>query len=165
MSSADNPYASPLALRESHHREFLHGLKAASIGQLVISSLELLVTALTIYGLVYCLIENPSQPAVGGPFFRDGVISVLVNLACFAKTLTAFFGAIWMRFRAKYNAAVAGALASLAGLGFLPLFYGSGFGTHDFSSILLLLGAPFGAWAIYSLLKKETRAAFAEAEK
>jgi hypothetical protein len=164
MPFTENPFASPLSLREIRHKEFLHGLQAAAMGLVVISFIEFLVTTLTIFGLVYCLVENPSQPAVGGPTFRDGVISVLVNLACLAKTITAFFGALWMRDRIKYRAAFAGACASLAGLAFLPLFYRSGFGTHDFSSILLLLGAPFGAWSLIALLRKDTRAAFAEAK-
>lgn len=155
----ENPYDSPLAPVSSPQR-LPYGLQVAAIALLVIAFIELTFSGLSILVVSYSLAENPSKPAVGGPFFWDGVTSVIVNLVFCARTVTVIFGAIWIRFKVQYRFALAGAIASLLGIVFLPIFIGAAFGTHGFAAILVLLNAPFGAWALFALLRTDTRIAF-----
>ncbi len=139
-----NPYMAPLAPSngERGRREIVHALRIPSIGMLVLSLIWCCFAAMfvTVFAMLFIREFLESGSARGVVIPKDEAAEALI----FVSSFFIAFGAWCMRRTIHYRVAVAAAV--IACIPFLTPW--------------IVLGIPFGIWALVVLRRKDVRAAF-----
>lgn len=135
--SGENPYSSPVAEPGvEKQKDPLTGLHSAGMALFLISMMELMISAFM--SLVYLI--KSFEEAARTPMIDPRILLALALIGCL-RSLLILVSAVCMRHHRRYALAITGAIFASIG----PI------------------SAPFGVWAFIALLRKDTRAAFAEA--
>jgi hypothetical protein len=164
MDPSENPYKSPesqtnsreneqsgsepapFQLTEADRKNSAYWLQGAALGLIIISLLELCVTGLMIFFIASeATWEINTRVQNRGSSFEP-MMGLVAATVCFLRSIMVLVGATCMRLQKNYRLAQAGAVMSLMGIVFMPLWF----------------GVPFGLWACIALATKKTQAAFAE---
>jgi hypothetical protein len=145
MTNSENPYASPSAMPDFSKRDlFRHRIRPPALGLVILGSLMLLsIVALITNDVFWNLMGRSQYAETRIDWWKDYWLPFA--LSAVGSGVGIYGGILMLRLR-HFRICVAAAVASL-----IPCF--SAFG---------LLGIPFGAWALFVLWQKHTRAAFAE---
>jgi hypothetical protein len=153
MQDDENPYTSPKANLEripsqkiptnKPAKESMFNLDGAAMGLLIVSSFELLYLA----PIAVALLLGATTGLASGTTSLRTPLSVTTALALCLRSTLIMISAFCMHKRRFYGFALLGAILPFTGIVFVPLWF----------------SIPFGIWAFVILLRKDTRAAFAEA--
>lgn len=145
MSVNENPYAPPFGME--NRGNFFYWLQAAALGLIVISLLELATETLMLYFMTEELAAQQNIRLIEGDTPSISILNFVAAVACILRSLLVLIGASCMRLRRRYGLSLAGAILSIMGVVYPPLWF----------------GIPFGIWALVILLQKQTRVAFTNA--
>jgi hypothetical protein len=155
MQPAENPYASPqstpatippqLLPSGASEQNSIFNLDSAALGLMIVSSVEALMLATLAAG---AFLDKTTGPLAGGPSIRSNIFLMVAVALCLRSVAIMAIAYFCMRKRQHYGLALLGAILPLTGIISWPICF----------------SIPFGIWALIRLLRKDTRAAFAQSK-
>jgi hypothetical protein len=149
MANAENPYASPVVtVALTNCQLAMRRLRPPAIGLLACSLMMLAMMTMSFGSVAWMHVKGGFESVVETQLELWSTFWYAYT-AMVCGSLLAAYASIQMLRARQYPACVTGAI----------------FGTIPIITPCWVLGIPFGIWALVILLRKDTRAAFAEAKQ